>query len=152
MIPVGDAFQLAVDQGLVKTGGFYDANGVYVPEQPGEAMNLWWYDYLHASKYGSYLDALVQFGTITGLNPLSLGADEQAAQGPRHQRRRRADAAARRRAGARDRRRGARALDLGAARRRPAPRRPLLGAPRARRSALASGTAARSRRRARHRA
>jgi len=42
-------------------------------------MNLWWYDYLHASKYGSYLDALVQFGTITGLSPLSLGADEQAA-------------------------------------------------------------------------
>lgn len=80
VIPVGDAFQLAVDQGLVKTGGFYDANGVYVPEQPGDAMNLWWYDYLHASKYGSYLDALVQFGTITGLSPLSLGADEQAAR------------------------------------------------------------------------
>ena len=80
VIPVGDAFQLAVDQGLVKTGGFYDANGVYVPTQPGEAMNLWWFDYLHASKYGSYLDALVQFGTITGLSPLSLGADEQAAR------------------------------------------------------------------------
>src|SRR6187397_1191111 len=31
VIPAGDAFQLAVDQGLVKTGGFYDANGVYVP-------------------------------------------------------------------------------------------------------------------------
>jgi hypothetical protein len=43
-------------------------------------MNLWWSDYLHASKYGSYLDALVQFGTITGLSPLSLGADEQAAK------------------------------------------------------------------------
>jgi hypothetical protein len=43
-------------------------------------MNLWWYDYLHASKYGSYLDALVQFGTITGLSPLALGADEQAAK------------------------------------------------------------------------
>ena len=42
-------------------------------------MNLWWDDYLHASKYGSYLDALVQFGAITGLDPLSLGADEQAA-------------------------------------------------------------------------
>jgi hypothetical protein len=80
VIPVGDAFQLAVDRGLVKTGGFYDANGVFVPPQPGEAMNLWWFDYLHASKYGSYLDALVQFGTITGLSPLSLGADEQAAK------------------------------------------------------------------------
>ena len=79
VLPVGDAFQLAVDQGLVKTSGFYDANGVYVPPQPGEPMNLWWFDYLHASKYGSYLDALVQFGMITGLSPLSLGPNEQAA-------------------------------------------------------------------------
>jgi hypothetical protein len=79
VLPVGDAFQRAVDQGLVKTGGFYDANGVFVPPQPGEPINLWWFDYLHASKYGSYLDALVQFGMITGLSPLSLGADEQAA-------------------------------------------------------------------------
>jgi len=80
VIPVGDAFQLAVDQGLVKTSGFYDANGVYVPDPAGGLMNLWWSDYLHASKYGSYLDALVQFGTITGFSPLSLGADEQAAK------------------------------------------------------------------------
>ena len=79
VLPVGDAFQLAVDQGLVKTSGFYDATGVYVPPQPGEPMNLWWFDYLHASKYGSYLDALVQFGMITGLSPLSLGPNEQAA-------------------------------------------------------------------------
>jgi hypothetical protein len=79
VIGAGDAFQLAYDEGVVKTGGFYDANGVYVPNQPGDAMNLWWDDYLHASMYGSYLDALVQFGTITGLDPLSLGADEIAA-------------------------------------------------------------------------
>jgi PEP-CTERM motif len=79
VIPVGDAFQSAVDLGLVKTGGFYDANGVFVPAQPGDPMNLWWDDYLHASKYGSYLDALVQFGSITGLDPLSLGAGEIAA-------------------------------------------------------------------------
>lgn len=80
VIGAGDAFQLAFDQGLVKTGGFYDANGVFVPNQAGDAMNLWWDDYLHASKYGSYLDALVQFGTITGLDPLSLGANEIAAR------------------------------------------------------------------------
>ena len=79
VIPVGDAFQSAVDQGLVKTGGFYDANGVFTVGQAGDPMNLWWDDYLHASKYGSYLDALVQFGTITGLDPLSLGANEIAA-------------------------------------------------------------------------
>lgn len=79
VIGVGDAFQSAVDQSLVKTGGFYDANGVFVPGQPGDIMNLWWDDYLHASKYGSYLDALMQFGAITGLDPLSLGAGEVAA-------------------------------------------------------------------------
>jgi hypothetical protein len=79
VIAVGDAFQLAVDEGLVKTGGFYDAAGVYIPNQAGDPMNLWWDDYLHASKYGSYLDALVQFGTITGLDPQSLGYNEIAA-------------------------------------------------------------------------
>ena len=79
VIPVGDAFQLAVSLGTVKTSGFYDANGVFIPPQPGEPLDLWWDDDLHASKYGSYLDALVQFGTITGLDPLSLGAGEQAA-------------------------------------------------------------------------
>ena len=79
VLPVGDAFQLAVDRGIAKGSGFYDANGVYVPNPPGGLMNLWWDDYLHASKYGSYLDALVQFGMITGLSPLSLGANEQAA-------------------------------------------------------------------------
>jgi hypothetical protein len=37
-------------------------------------------DYLHASKYGSYLDALVQFGVITGIDPRLLGAKEFAAR------------------------------------------------------------------------
>ena len=80
VIPVGDAFQLGVDSGKVQSSGFFDANGVFVPPKPGEPMDLWWDDDLHASKYGSYLDALVQFGTITGLDPTSLGADESAAQ------------------------------------------------------------------------
>ena len=80
VIPVGDAFQLGVDAGSVKSGGFYDANGVFVPPRPGEPLDLWWDDGLHASKYGSYLDALVQFGTLTGIDPLLLGAGESAAQ------------------------------------------------------------------------
>jgi hypothetical protein len=80
VIPVGDAFQWAFDQGLVKTGNFYNAAGVYNPNLPGDPMNLWWDDYTHASKYGSYLDALVQFGTITGLDPQSLGLNEIAAR------------------------------------------------------------------------
>jgi hypothetical protein len=80
VIAVGDAFQLAVDEGLVKTGNFYNASGTYNPNLPGDPMNLWWDDYLHASKYGYYLDALVQFGSITGLDPRSLGFNEIAAQ------------------------------------------------------------------------
>ena len=80
VIPVGDAFQLGVDSGQVQSSGFFDANGVFVPPKPGEPLDLWWDDDLHASKYGSYLDALVQFGTITGLDPTSLGLDESAAQ------------------------------------------------------------------------
>ncbi|WP_394834386.1 hypothetical protein LVJ94_48590 [Pendulispora rubella] len=79
VIPVGDAFQRAVDQNLVRTGAFYDANGVYTVEQPGDPVNLWWVDSTHASKYGSYLDALLQFGSITGRDPLSLGEGEHAA-------------------------------------------------------------------------
>lgn len=79
VLPVGDAFQRAYDQGLVKTGGFYDASGVFVPNAAGDEINLWWDDDLHASKYGSYLDALVQFGMVPGIDPLSLGAGEQAA-------------------------------------------------------------------------
>ena len=79
VIAVGDAFQMAVDAGSVKSGGFYDANGVFIPPKAGEPLDLWWDDDLHASKYGSYLDALVQFGTITGLDPLLLGANESAA-------------------------------------------------------------------------
>ena len=80
VIPVGDAFQLGVDSGKVQSSGFFDANGVFVPPKPGEPLDLWWDDDLHASKYGSYLDALVQFGTITGLDPTSLGLAESAAQ------------------------------------------------------------------------
>lgn len=80
VIPVGDAFQLAVDMSLAQSTGFYNADGTYAALQPGGLMDLWWYDDLHASKYGSYLDALVQFGTITGIDPLSLGSNEQAAR------------------------------------------------------------------------
>jgi hypothetical protein len=80
VIGIGDAFQLALDQHLAKSAGFYDAKGVFSIAATGDPMNLWWDDYLHASKYGSYLDALVQFGTITGLDPRSLGLGEIAAR------------------------------------------------------------------------
>jgi len=79
VLPVGDAFQRAVDTGIAKGDGFYTADGVYATAVPQDKINLWWDDYLHASKYGSYLSALVIFGKLTGINPASFGASEQAA-------------------------------------------------------------------------
>jgi hypothetical protein len=79
VVPVGDAFQLAVDQGIAKGDGFYNAEGTYAAAVPQDKINLWWIDYLHASKHGSYLSALVMFGTLTGIDPWSFGANEQAA-------------------------------------------------------------------------
>jgi hypothetical protein len=42
-------------------------------------MNLWAYDQYHASTYGYYLEALVVFGRIAGIDPRTLGKDETAA-------------------------------------------------------------------------
>ncbi len=78
VIPVGDAFQRAVDQGLVLGSGFYKPDGTYA-DAPSGLIDLWWLDRTHASKYGSYLSALTTFGSITGLDPRSLGAGELAA-------------------------------------------------------------------------
>ncbi len=77
VVPVGDAFQLAVDQGLAQGSGFYNASGSFA--ETAGALNLWWLDRTHASKYGSYLSALTLFGSVTGHDPLSLGVSEQAA-------------------------------------------------------------------------
>jgi hypothetical protein len=76
--PVGDAFQRAVNQGFAKGSGFYKTDGTF-DESVAAPINLWWLDRMHPSKYGSYLSALVLFQTITGRNPLSFGANEQAA-------------------------------------------------------------------------
>lgn len=79
VIPVGEAFQRAVDTGIAKGDGFYGAEGTYAEEVPQDEINLWWIDFLHASKYGSYLSALVLFGKLTRINPASFGANEKAA-------------------------------------------------------------------------
>jgi hypothetical protein len=77
--PVGDAFQRALDQGVAKSSGFYDADGVYSVPARGDPLNLWWDDYLHASKHGSYLSARVLLGTLIGIDPRSFGVHERAA-------------------------------------------------------------------------
>ncbi|MBU6260535.1 MAG: hypothetical protein KGL18_11280 [Burkholderiales bacterium] len=78
VVPVGDAFQRAVNQGLAPGSGFYAADGTYA-EPGGGTIDLWWLDRTHPSKYGAYLSALTLFGSLTGIDPWSLGASEQAA-------------------------------------------------------------------------
>lgn len=72
--PVGEAFMAAVTAGLATRDMWADdalTDGL---------IDLWFDDGTHASKYGSYLSALTLFGTVTGVNPFSLGADEIAAR------------------------------------------------------------------------
>jgi RNA 3'-terminal phosphate cyclase len=42
-------------------------------------IDLWAYDQYHASTHGYYLEALVIFGMITGLDPRVLGERSKAA-------------------------------------------------------------------------
>jgi len=68
--PVGDAFLIAVLEGFAM-------RDPYVPEDG--KLDLWYTDFFHPSRYGSYLSALVQFATMTGIDPMTLGGGEQAA-------------------------------------------------------------------------
>lgn len=69
--PVGLAWNRAITTGLAD-GNPYD--GIDAGK-----INLWASDNYHASNYGYYLHALVDFGMITGIDPRSLGATEYAA-------------------------------------------------------------------------
>jgi hypothetical protein len=71
--PVGEAFMRAVTEG-VATRDMWAADAA-----TDGLIDLWFDDGTHASKYGSYLSALVLFGTLTGIDPWSFGANEQAA-------------------------------------------------------------------------
>jgi hypothetical protein len=77
VLPVGNAFQQAVNSGVVKGSDFYKRDGTF--DDSGTQMNLWWKDATHASKFGSYLSALVTFGRITGLNPTRFDGLDRAA-------------------------------------------------------------------------
>lgn len=72
VIPVGAAWDRAIRTGFADPNP-YDGimNGL---------VNLWAPDNYHASPYGYYLEALMFFGSITGLDPLSLGGGEYVAR------------------------------------------------------------------------
>jgi hypothetical protein len=71
VIPVGEAWNRAIAQGIAAANP-YEADGA-------DQINLWAEDGYHASAYGSYLAALVIFGSVTGRDPRDLGGDEEAA-------------------------------------------------------------------------
>jgi hypothetical protein len=66
--PVGEAWTRAMAAGLADPNPYdgIDFNKV----------NLWADDHYHASDYGYYLEALIVFGNLTGVDPRALGANE----------------------------------------------------------------------------
>ena len=71
--PVGEAFMRAVANGVATRDMWA------IDATTDGLIDLWFDDGTHASKHGSYLSALTVFGTLTGVDPWSFGANEQAA-------------------------------------------------------------------------
>lgn len=72
--PVGEAFLRAVQTGVATRDMWTDG------ALTDGLIDLWFDDGTHASTEGSYLSALVLFGTLTGRDPAKLGAQEIAAR------------------------------------------------------------------------
>jgi hypothetical protein len=71
VFPVGEAFNLAIKEGVADPNPY---DGIAFGQ-----LDLWAWDHYHASGAGYYLEALVEFGALTGKDPLSLGAHEPCA-------------------------------------------------------------------------
>ena len=71
VIPVGEAWNRAFKTGLADPNPY---DGISAGR-----IDLWTYDNYHASAFGYYLEALMIFGGITGLDPRLLGKNERAA-------------------------------------------------------------------------
>ena len=65
---VGEAWTRAMVLGIADTNPY---DGIEFGK-----ISLWSWDYYHASAYGYYLQALVVFGNLTGVDPRSLGENE----------------------------------------------------------------------------
>jgi hypothetical protein len=71
VIPVGEAWLRAMKSGIADPNPY---DGIAFGQ-----INLWTHDHYHASNHGYYLEALMIFGDITGLDPSSLGRNERVA-------------------------------------------------------------------------
>lgn len=72
IIPMGLAWNNAIDTGVADDNPYDDLGA--------SKMDLWAYDHYHASSYGYYLEALLDFGKVTGRDPLSLAAVDNVAE------------------------------------------------------------------------
>jgi hypothetical protein len=72
IVPVGLAWNRAIDSGIADDNP-YDDTGA-------SKMDLWAYDHYHASVFGYYLEALMDFGRVTGLDPLILSGKDRVAE------------------------------------------------------------------------
>lgn len=72
VVRVGSAFNRAIAEGVADPNPY---DGIAFDQ-----VDLWAYDHYHASTYGYYLEALMDFGSITGKDPRSLGGDEKSAE------------------------------------------------------------------------
>ena len=70
-VPVGKAWSRAMRDGLADPNPY---DGVAFGQ-----VSLWSWDQYHASAEGYYLEALMVFGTVTGLDPRTLDGKERAA-------------------------------------------------------------------------
>ena len=71
ILPVGEAWNRAFATGVADSNPY---DGLTFGQ-----VDLWAYDQYHGSIAGYYLEALVVFGGITGIDPTSLGPKEKAA-------------------------------------------------------------------------
>jgi hypothetical protein len=72
VIPVGQTWNRAIEGGLADGNPY---NGIATGQ-----LNLWAPDNYHASYFGYYLEALTIFGSVTGLDPRSLGGADTVAR------------------------------------------------------------------------
>ena len=71
VIPVGESWNRAIKSGIADPNPY---DGIAAGQ-----IDLWSYDRYHASNYGYYLETLMIFGDVTGLDPRSLGRSERSA-------------------------------------------------------------------------
>ena len=72
IVPVGLAWNRAIDTGIADDNPYDDAGA--------SKMDLWAYDHYHGSVFGYYLEALMDFGRVTGLDPLVLSGKDRVAE------------------------------------------------------------------------